>query len=1074
MAHAGEPRRETPGGGAPTPDERAYAEYLDAILRGATEDLDAFLGRHPLVSEALRSRLEALQRMLAGDGDPAATGSVPVPAAGDLPFERIGDFRLIRRLGQGGMGVVYLAEQGSLRRLVALKVLRSEHAGAFEAGTRFEREVQAIAKLRHPNIVTVFANGEEKGIRYFAMELVPGKGLDERLREAAARGERLPIPTVLRWVVEIARALECAHGAGIVHRDVKPSNVRIAADGRATLVDFGLARDVRAATLTVTGEFRGTPYYASPEQVAAKRIPIDARTDVYSLGVTLFECVTGRVPFEGETTEQIFHQILVGEPPAPRRLNASIPRDLETVILKAIEKDPDRRYATAGAFGEDLEALLEVRPIRARPAGAITRAAKWSRRNPGWTVGLAACLLALLAVPAAYLHQRRRAARERARESVAAIEEARRAFAEYGSKRDEAARIEGEIDPLRFAQRRRFLEWEEERLLMEGEDRVRALRRGLQADMESVASHLGRAERLDPERIAVRELRAELYLERWRDALRERDPEAAARFARLVAANDADGRHAATLHARGTLTLTTDPPGAAVYLFRYREQAEVVEGGEPRLVPVPVGDPSPAVPPGTWALRVVKGAGEIEEEDLILRLAGYPIEGTVLVAEGKEPSRPLDRLVSIGGQRIHDQLMAEHFGREGEASAKVFEFERAGKRFAVEGESLEALGDLVLAPDRLVERGGVPADVHHLGEVRSLVLPPGLRVRTTAAPLLLSPACRVGASPLADLSLEEGSYLALLRLEGHEDQRYPFRVERGGSLRIATVLNPAGTTPEGLVFVPGGPFVGGGDPNSPFSLERTVSDVPPFWILERELTRREYLSFLNDPGTLAEIEASEASGKPIRYPRDPTGWKWSRDPTGRFVVPRTPGTTGPNPFYPATHDAEGFPIAKVGFGDGEAYARWRTEKDRPAGSPLAYGLPIELEWEKAGRGADERLYPYGNPFVQKWMRSRYTRRGTPTYNPPFSYPIDESPYGAFDMGGNLPEYCAGVLDSHLPLGVQPYAERLNPVNQLLRGGSWEFADPFAFRVTARRPVDPTFQSQYGIRLVARPAGHPGR
>lgn len=320
-----------------------------------------------------------------------------------LPFARLGEFRLIRRLGEGGMGVVYLAVQESLNRLVAVKAIRPERVGTFDAEARFRREVEAVSELKHPNIVTVFGSGVENGVNYFAMEMIPGQGLDRVLREARDRDEEIPMARLLGWIKETAGALDSAHRAGIVHRDVKPSNIQITLDDQPMLLDFGVARHPDLATLTLSGEFRGTPHYASPEQVAARRQEIDARSDVYSLGATMYEAITGRVPFEGETTQQIFHQILEKEPAPPRRLNASIPRDIETVVLTAMDKDPARRYQSMADFAADIGRFLAGEPVLARPAGWITKGTKWIRRHKYASLASAATLLALAAVTVLFL-----------------------------------------------------------------------------------------------------------------------------------------------------------------------------------------------------------------------------------------------------------------------------------------------------------------------------------------------------------------------------------------------------------------------------------------------------------------------------------------------------------------------------------------------------------------------------------------------------------------------------------------------------------------------------------------------
>lgn len=314
----------------------------------------------------------------------------------DLPVDKLGEFRLIRKIGEGGMGEVYLAVQESLGRRVAIKILRRNEASSIESTTRFWREAEAVSRLQHPNIVSVIGCGEEKGFRFFSMEYLSGQGLDQRLREALATGERLPISTILRWVKQISLALHAAHGVQIVHRDVKPSNIHIAEDGRAVLMDFGIARRVDMTTLTVTGVFRGTILYSSPEQVRAGRQTIDARSDIYSLGVILYEALTGRVPFEGETAEQIFNQIMHDEPIAPRRLQPTISRELETVVSKAMAKTPERRYQSAALLAEEVDRLILGEPVLAKPPGVLYRGWRAVRRRPVLSTTVAVALLAAL------------------------------------------------------------------------------------------------------------------------------------------------------------------------------------------------------------------------------------------------------------------------------------------------------------------------------------------------------------------------------------------------------------------------------------------------------------------------------------------------------------------------------------------------------------------------------------------------------------------------------------------------------------------------------------------------------
>lgn len=357
----------------------------------------------------LADEIRARRRVLEDLGFENAPSEFPFP-------ERLGDFRLLEVLGRGGMGVVYRAEQCSLKREVALKLIRPEQFYFPGARERFRREAEAIARLRHPGIVPIYASGEENGVPYFAMELVAGETLEGVLRRLAGRApeslrasdltpkeQRAPDDdwprAAARAAAQVARALEHAHAHGIVHRDVKPSNVAVGGDLGVRLLDFGLTSSEGASRVTSPGSQPGTLLYQSPQQVRGETP--EPRDDVYSLGVTLYEMLTLQVPFTGESAEEVRRQILTGSPSPIRARNRRVPVDLETVCLVAMEPDAARRYASAGALANDLENVLARRPIEARPPGAWVRFQRLAERNKAATAVVAATLIFLTAAPTA-------------------------------------------------------------------------------------------------------------------------------------------------------------------------------------------------------------------------------------------------------------------------------------------------------------------------------------------------------------------------------------------------------------------------------------------------------------------------------------------------------------------------------------------------------------------------------------------------------------------------------------------------------------------------------------------------
>jgi len=305
-------------------------------------------------------------------------------------------YEIVGILGRGGMGVVYRATQTGLRRTVALKmILAGEHASGGQVA-RFAAEARAVAQIRHPGIVQIYEIGEHDGLPYFSLEFCPGGGLDKKLnhepqppREAAALLEHL------------ARAMFAAHSAGVVHRDLKPANVLLDSTGSPKITDFGLARELDGAEgQTRTGSILGTPYYMAPEQALGQTREVGPAADQYSLGATLYEVLTGRPPFQGASVMETLEQVRNREPVPPSQLNPACPKDLETICLKALEKEPAKRYSSCEALADDLRAFLDGRPIAARPVSAAEKAWRWAKRNPR-VAGLASLVALLLVVLAA-------------------------------------------------------------------------------------------------------------------------------------------------------------------------------------------------------------------------------------------------------------------------------------------------------------------------------------------------------------------------------------------------------------------------------------------------------------------------------------------------------------------------------------------------------------------------------------------------------------------------------------------------------------------------------------------------
>ncbi|MCW1925516.1 protein kinase [Luteolibacter arcticus] len=343
------------------------------------------------------------------------------PPEEPAPWGRLANLELHEEIGRGGMGVVYRARQTGLDRTVAVKVLlRARFAGA-EERERFHREARAAARLKHPGIVGIFDIGEDDGVPWFSMEHLPGKNLEQLVRD-----HPLAARDAAQCVRHVAEAVQHAHDHQVLHRDLKPSNILLDHEAKPQITDFGIARldSHHDSNLTRTGQMLGSPGYAAPEQAFGGEA--DARTDVYGLGASLYHLLTSRPPFVGPTLDAVLIQLREDDPLSLRKLNPAVPRDLETVCLKCLRKDPAQRYATAKEVADDLGRFLSGEPIHAKPVGPLGRGWHWARRRP-WTAGLAvACALLLATLITSFLAADRREDREGRRVIlIAASHEAR-------------------------------------------------------------------------------------------------------------------------------------------------------------------------------------------------------------------------------------------------------------------------------------------------------------------------------------------------------------------------------------------------------------------------------------------------------------------------------------------------------------------------------------------------------------------------------------------------------------------------------------------------------------------------
>ena len=457
--------------------EQVIAAFLAAEDAGSSIDREGLMATHSDIADELQrffrghdriGRLAAPFRAAAAPAvldttdaltvdlsprPPSANGSHPVAANGNGLVEPendrrarvryFGDYELIEKLGQGGMGVVYKARQVSLNRSVALKMLKSDLLVGDDDLRRFQNEAEVNALLDHPHIVPILEVGEHIGRRYLSMKLICGPSLDKKLADYAADPW-----ACARLVATVAEAVHHAHQRGVLHRDLKPSNILVDDGGAPYVTDFGLAKRVEGDNeLTHSGAILGTPAYMAPEQTSGRRGAMTTATDVYGLGALLYALLTGKAPFGGDSVMDTLHQVRERSPELPGRLNANVPRDLEVICLKCLEKVPARRYGSAQALADDLHRYVNAEPIQARSVGPLERAWLWCKRRPAVAGLLTALVLALFAstgVSLAYAREQSKVARQqadRAREQTESAQNERLLRDQAVAERDRTARL---------------------------------------------------------------------------------------------------------------------------------------------------------------------------------------------------------------------------------------------------------------------------------------------------------------------------------------------------------------------------------------------------------------------------------------------------------------------------------------------------------------------------------------------------------------------------------------------------------------------------------------------------------
>ncbi|MBI4567779.1 MAG: protein kinase, partial [Planctomycetes bacterium] len=982
--------------------------------------------------------------------------------------DRLGEYKLVRELGRGAMGVVYEAIQDGVGRRVALKVLPSNLTTSKQVVERFKREAASAAKLNHPNVVPIYGVGEDGGTHYYAMEFVDGRGIDSIIEK-----ERITPQRAAKLVIGAARGLNHAHEAGVIHRDIKPANIMVTRkEDRPMIADFGLAREKTNATMTATGQVMGTPAYMAPEQALGERSEVGPKSDQYSLGVSLFEMLTLKKPFEAEDVHQLLAKVISDPAPQLRKIKPDVPRDLETVCLKILEKDQTRRYENCGALADDLDRWLRGEPIQARPIGRFERAWRWYYRFRKVTIPVSAAGVIVAAVFAWLVVSAVTAAAEKR-----AFVEDRIALAETntGAAAEFITVVEGDIsaapdDSVLAAYagggKKEALD-AHQRMLVEARSALAAAGKDLVEYMERITTAEKAVEAAEKRFFAVGDkVNAQKNkLEALRITGEEKarfDAVAGGLGEKGVAGSEARStareitkriRDAKTL-APGEATVLTasydmhraladafadaGEYGAADYNYDFG-----LEAAKALLSRIESATDPPADRREAAAARVAE-VGEVmqrrrDEAEFVKKFETLMTEAEKALGSGNWDAA---RSGFEDAQKVipEKQRGNSPYWTRSEEGLKKAGFNKAKKQ----AEETAASGQWEMA-------------LKFYLEARSLA-PTGADAESIAGPLEVARGKRKEAL-MRDIEValgdrDFGRAGALVA-----DARAKVGADEPELARLAGEITIALAAPEGFVYVRYGFFPTGSPDPADHNPDNPRAEIAAsFFLGKYEVTNEEFQRFVADNGYGRSEFWRDRDGQPLA----PAVAAACRDSTGK---------PGPLEWRNGAflNGQEKYPVAGICFYEAAAYAAWldatKGGDARLQGHRLR--LPTAREWEKAAGWVDpnvnaregkRRWYPWGDEWNDR--AGNFTGLGV---QPVGQAPQDQSWAGAFDLGGNAFEWVAD-WDA-------------DGKKTCLKGGAVDFGGKEGSRryarATRRTFVPPDFRrKQTGMRVLCEVAQAP--